>query len=532
MLTPSATMDEPSDTTDNPPEPFPITLDNSGHIPLQVPGFKDIPIHYELPSDARFAHGMVEWRQAPAVTARELAMVAVMNQLTDHPEWHVDIFNDQVVADWRKEAFATAPLMSEMVWTWCVKELQDKAVYFRENQHARVLDTGSCVCKSDSATLSALGGVFRQSVPPVLKQQQEQGNLDWQYSRVLNLVNPLLFPLVYRRSLVLTDGGKVDLHNILGSWNNATIAPKHFDRRVDSQALQKRIDEYRDLSMGVSPHHNDSKSEFYRWSSNYQCLPCEVEFLKDSGTEVQITSYINNLHPAHKGLYQAIEKLVSLAIKPWNDCLVQKQRGWGNDFNHGQLGPVQLQIITYGIEWENELPEWALTFRVPSETRKRMYHNAQEMLQSSKDDKIDEGRKKHLKAQKQLFLLRDVAGKENMELPSSDSDLWQRAKEYLGLPEDESNTPVKVPDDWAEGANSPWCTLRKKVERVICFKHPERELPFRTRKGGRHNDKAIIDIVRHWNDWTGYGRPFKPLIPSHIQSLSRAHFGSKAYRSS
>ncbi|KAJ5213711.1 hypothetical protein N7449_000880 [Penicillium cf. viridicatum] len=60
----ATTMDEVSntDTTKNAPGPSPVTLDNSGHIPLQVPGFKDIPIHYELPSDARFAHGIVEWR--------------------------------------------------------------------------------------------------------------------------------------------------------------------------------------------------------------------------------------------------------------------------------------------------------------------------------------------------------------------------------------------------------------------------------------------------------------------------------------
>ncbi|KAJ5365990.1 hypothetical protein N7517_008876 [Penicillium concentricum] len=92
-------MDELSGANTEIPKPFPITLDNSGHIPLQVPGLKDIPIHYELPSQTRFAHGMVEWRQTPAVTARELAMVAVMNQLTDRPEWHLDISNDQVVAD-------------------------------------------------------------------------------------------------------------------------------------------------------------------------------------------------------------------------------------------------------------------------------------------------------------------------------------------------------------------------------------------------------------------------------------------------
>jgi hypothetical protein len=33
----------------------------------------------------RFAHGFKDWRQIPVVTAQELAMVAVMDRLTDKP---------------------------------------------------------------------------------------------------------------------------------------------------------------------------------------------------------------------------------------------------------------------------------------------------------------------------------------------------------------------------------------------------------------------------------------------------------------
>jgi hypothetical protein len=29
-------------------QPYSITLDNSGHVPLQVPGFGEIPIHFVL----------------------------------------------------------------------------------------------------------------------------------------------------------------------------------------------------------------------------------------------------------------------------------------------------------------------------------------------------------------------------------------------------------------------------------------------------------------------------------------------------
>jgi hypothetical protein len=507
-------MDDPSDTMDDPSEHIPIVFDNSGRGPLQVPGFGGIPIHYELQSDARFAHGIQEWRQAPAVTARELAMVAVMNNLTDHPEWHVDIFNDQVVERWRKGAFDTTPLMSEKTWSWCLKELRDKAVYFRENQHIRVLDTGSCICKSDTPTLRSLAVLFRWTVLPLLEKQKQQQNLDWRSNQVLSIVDPLLFPLVYGKSLVLADGGQVDLHDILGSYKAATVAPKHFDRRVSSLTLQRRIDECRIPSMGVCPY-DYLEIDFYRWSSNYQCLPCEVEFLKDSGTEVQITSYINNLHPAHKGLYRGIEKLVSLAINSWNDCLVQGQRGWDDTFNQGQRGPVPLRIITYGIEWENELPQWALAFNVPHKERQRIYREAQEALQNSMEDETDEGREKHLEAQKKLFGFRDVAGKENMEMPPPDSDLWQRAKEYLELPENGSTTPVAVPDDWAKGESQPWRSLREKVDRLIRFKHPEPGTAFSYEdwKAGRHNDKAIIDIVRERKDWGD--QPFKPVIPAH-----------------
>ncbi|KAJ5628816.1 hypothetical protein N7490_011044 [Penicillium lividum] len=499
-------------------EPVNTAFDNTGYGPLRVPGFADIPVHYELPSNARFAHGTVEWRQAPAVTARELIMVAVMNHLTDRPAWYVNIFDDEVVAEWKQDTFDATPLMSEKAWGWCVKELRDKAVDLRDNRqvHIRVLDTGSCVCKADTESLGSLSAAFRGSVPALLEEQQEQKILVWQSETVLNVVDPLLFPLIYGRSLVLTDGGKVDLDKVLDSYRDATVAPKHYDRRTNSQFMQEILDRNGNPPWGVSPPYGD-KSAFYHWSSNYQSLPCEVEFLHDFGTEVQITSYINNLNPAHKGLYRAIEKLISMAIKPWNDCLVKGQSGWDNEYNVAHSGPVPLRIITYGVEWENELPEWALAFKIPTKDRKRKYRIAQEALQSSKDDQTKEGRKKYLEAQKQLRGLRDVADFPDKELPPPDSDLWQRAKEYLELPEHGSKTPVAAPDNWMEGESTPWWNIEDKLKRLLRFKHPEPGTAFSYEewKTNRHNDRAIIDIVRHRNDWDQSGHPFEPIATPH-----------------
>ncbi|OOG00128.1 hypothetical protein ASPCADRAFT_139307 [Aspergillus carbonarius ITEM 5010] len=488
-------------------------LDNRGHGPLRVPGFGDIPIEYELPPPARFAHGICEWRQAPAVTARELAMVAVMNNLTDHPDWHVDIFHDEVVARWRKEAFDTTPLMSEKTWDWCMKELRDKAVYFREHHHIRVLDTGSCVCKSDTPTLRSLGAAFRGAVPPLLRQQEQQPGLDRKANQRFSIVDPLLFPLVYGKSLVLANGGQVDLHDVFGSYKQATVAPQKFDRRVSALEFQKRISKYPNAPRGNTPH-DSSETPFYRWSWNYQSLPCEVEFLQDDGTEVRITSYINNLHPAHKELYSATEKLIALAIKPWNDCLIQGRTGWRDTFNHGQLGPVALRIITYGIEWENELPDWADAFNVPSEGRKRVYRRFQERLQRSMEDNTTAGREEHRRLQGLVAGFGDVAGKEDMELPPADSDVWQKAKEYLELPEAESTTLAALPDDWR---SYPWWRLQQKVRRLLRWKHPEPGTAFSYEewKAGQHHDKAIIDILHHRADWNSAWSRFTPEIPAH-----------------
>lgn len=189
-----------------------IPLETSGRGPLLVPGFHGIPIHYELRSEDRFAHGEREWRQTPGVTAREKAMVQLMNKITDKPGWHVDVFDNKVVNKWREKAFKTSPLVSEKAWGWCLTELRDKAIYFGETQHVRVLDTGSCICKSDSADLQSLADSIRSSATPLLEHHRNTEN--WQPTSddpILNLVDPSLFPLVYGRSLVLPDGGRVDL---------------------------------------------------------------------------------------------------------------------------------------------------------------------------------------------------------------------------------------------------------------------------------------------------------------------------------
>ncbi|KAK0101338.1 hypothetical protein ONS95_006515 [Cadophora gregata] len=467
-------------------------MDNSGDRSLQVPGFGDIPVEFELRCEDRFAHGIRDWQQVPAVTARELAMVAVMNAVTDKPAWHVNIFNEKIVGDWREEAFATTPLMSEKAWNWCMDELRDKAILFGENQYVRVLDTGSCICKSDTLLHESLGAEFRSGIAPLL----ERPDKDWQPKsdrQVLNIVDPSLFPLVYGRSLVLADGGQVNLENVLGSYEHATVAPEHLDRRVDSANVQKQMEEGATeiLRLGVDEY--DSECAHYFWSSNYQYLPSDVEFSKDVGTEIRITSYINNLH---------------LHIQ----CYINKDWGYGWDHaNQGQRGPIPLRILTYGVEWENEYPKWALSFNVPAPARVERYLEAQEMLRNTTEVKTAEGKKKRLAAERLIGGYGDVREGLNMGKPSP--ELWNMAKEYLERPENGSSDKVKLPEDWAEDELTTWYQLLRKHERLLFFKHPEPGTAFSYQdwKTGNSNE-AIVSMVTE-------GSPFvdnlRPVVPDH-----------------
>ena len=70
-------------------------MNNSGNGALRVPGYGGIPIDLELPARDRFADGIHDFQQTPAITVRELAMTVEMAIITDEPDWHKKIFDDE-----------------------------------------------------------------------------------------------------------------------------------------------------------------------------------------------------------------------------------------------------------------------------------------------------------------------------------------------------------------------------------------------------------------------------------------------------
>ncbi|KAG7099591.1 hypothetical protein E1B28_001421 [Marasmius oreades] len=310
---------------------------------IELPGF-GLPVNIlsEFPTTLGpnsirlcFPNAVTCWA-ANNMTVRELKMLAVMNELTDKPEWERKVFDDGIVGKWKIEALKKPDTdFSEKMFDYCINELRDKASYFSKTGHIAVLDTRGAVFKSDTIIPATLAEELKtavkplEDVPPHKKDWHPQSN-----EKVLDLVHPSLYPLMYGKSRIIpTKSDQLTLKNCLDSCGKGVIVPK-----PDKDDLYLRS------------HNRDvySPAGIDFWSDSYQWLPCEVAFRDNEA--VEITSYINNLHPHHhQPLYAVLEKIIARTIPLWNDVL--------SVIDLDKNGNAQLRIVISGAEYEYPLGE-------------------------------------------------------------------------------------------------------------------------------------------------------------------------------
>ncbi|KAL3471635.1 hypothetical protein BJX99DRAFT_263036 [Aspergillus californicus] len=293
----------------------------------KVPGVHNIHINALLSHD-QFATGTNDW-DGPILTAKELAMLDLINTITDRPNWHHAIFDEEVNIEWREDTIASS-LINNKTWDWCLQELQDMARQFEQDGRLVIFNTRSGVWKSDTA------------IPHDVKSQlSNSGPID-----------PSLFPVVYGRTKILVGGQScgIDEH----CWSSRSIGKKGPIVSASPQLVEG------DSTWGPEGSQRDI------WSSKFQWLPCEVEFTGRPGrpgsTNVQISSYINNLHPTNREMYSAIEAVISGSIKQWNEILIRNKWREGISRFYGSCTPrprEPMRIRTYGVEWKAQFPEWA-----------------------------------------------------------------------------------------------------------------------------------------------------------------------------
>ncbi|CBX90456.1 hypothetical protein LEMA_P065820.1 [Plenodomus lingam JN3] len=274
----------------------------TGEGQIELPGFGrplDVWDHPEDNPRAAALSAVKDWDH-PVLTVRERCMLLFMNSITDKPGWEKKVYDDEIVAkwsqeaealDWNKAAIAHGD-MSPGNFNHCIAELRAKAAFSEKSGMIPILDSTSCVLKSDTAISADIKEELRNAVRDLEDVPDHQK--DWHPGsdgQVLDLVHPSLFPLIYQRSRILPDS-TINLVTCLQSIGKGTILP-------DPQPNLKNT------------------GDSHLWSSRFQWLPCDVSF--PDGKNARIDSYINNLHPVdHKGLYTTIEKLITKAVPFWD----------------------------------------------------------------------------------------------------------------------------------------------------------------------------------------------------------------------
>ncbi|KAK7189146.1 hypothetical protein PSPO01_04733 [Paraphaeosphaeria sporulosa] len=272
--------------------------------PFQLPRHLDEK-HYGWLDDRRFRHGISDY-QAERLTVREIAMLALMNSITDKPMWHVKIFDETIVHKWHEEVQAMPDgMISDKTFDWCINELRDKSKDFEQQMFVPTLDAQTRCVKSDILISESLAVDLRQAVEPLLAVGDDQK--DWHpnsESKVLNLVHPSLYPLVSGRSRSTT-AGKVGRETCFEFLGEGSIVEKGGE-----------------IPRGYRWSRSQDLSQLC--STCFQWLPSEVRFVSDKGTDVNITSYINNLHPIeYRKLYEIIERIIAKSVPLWNSVLVK-----------------------------------------------------------------------------------------------------------------------------------------------------------------------------------------------------------------
>ena len=91
----------------------------------KLPGF-GLPVNYR-PEDY-FPTAVLDW-SGTILTVRELNMMAIMDKITDKPDWDKKVYDNAIIHKWRQEALGTEGMdVSEKMFDWVCTTLLGKKV--------------------------------------------------------------------------------------------------------------------------------------------------------------------------------------------------------------------------------------------------------------------------------------------------------------------------------------------------------------------------------------------------------------------
>ncbi|KAF7968074.1 hypothetical protein HWV62_32065 [Athelia sp. TMB] len=339
--------------------------------PGKFPGF-GLPLNY-IPSEKLFRNALdCENSEMRLTPLREFTMMRLMNQITDKPDWDNKIFDETIVTKWKVEALSTDQEdVTQRMVDYCIAELRYKANSYKKTGLVTAYDGN--VVKSDIIVPEELRLALKTAAAPL--EQVPHAHRDWHPGSndlVLDLVHPSLFPVVYGTTRILR-GSTVPLNDCVAQCGTGEVLPVPPEEMI------------------YMPEDWEGQQPVY--SRKFQWLPCEAEFAGESGA-VQITSYINNLHPKKfKPLYDAIEKIIDKSIVLWDRTLDNRASNVRVPFDCPEydvsalatdLIPAQ-EAGEDDYEYEQRVKELAIVLPEPTEFREPAEGDDEIILDLRKD---------------------------------------------------------------------------------------------------------------------------------------------------
>ncbi|KAL2849752.1 hypothetical protein BJX68DRAFT_275968 [Aspergillus pseudodeflectus] len=266
--------------------------------PFELPGW-NLPLTHKPVRDVRFANALdtndieVGWC-GYTFTLRELLMMQIMESVTDKPDWEKKVYIEEITNKWREEIAQSGKDVTDSMIEYIMDELKWKAEEYKKTGIITAYDPG--VIKSDTIISKDLQQKLINAVKPLEDvPEKEKDYHPRSDDKVVDLVHPSLFPLIYGRTKILPDK-LISLDDCFFSVGQGEVI------KVPEEVTAPQGWDYQ----GHDPY-----------SHKFQWLPCNVEFTDDG--QCKIASYINNLHPAkHRELYGVIEQIMTRALPLWN----------------------------------------------------------------------------------------------------------------------------------------------------------------------------------------------------------------------
>ncbi|KAF6763599.1 hypothetical protein DFP72DRAFT_479215 [Ephemerocybe angulata] len=253
------------------------------------------------------------------ITLRELTMLRFMNAVTDKLGWTDKVFNEEIIKKWEGEAVLEESNreeeMTKAMFDYCIKELQHRAANFDDSPRGGIQVFPGDVWKSDTAISEETRLALLRCVRPL--EDVPEHKKDWHPGsdgKVLDLVHPSLFPLIYGTSRILPVGtAATTLEDCAQRCGEGEVIP--IPGTPQPRIPRERWARY-------------EPEEPIPYSTEFQWLPCEVDIL---GEKPRILTYINNLHPEHHpDLYTVVEDVIAAAIPLWERTLAPIQSEGGS----------------------------------------------------------------------------------------------------------------------------------------------------------------------------------------------------------